>query len=233
MLCFVDYRISNEELSSLEKLNLTVIKIPKTPLVYPAIDGHVDIQLNIIERDTRTVIISKDLPQDFKDLLVQNNITFIESTNSLERKYPGNVFLNSLILKNYYIHNLKYSDPKIFPLIKDKKLINVNQGYTKCSVLPVNEKALITNDPGIYTKLSEYDFDILLLPYGDISLTGFEYGFIGGVGGMISKNEMAFFGSLDFYKYGQQVKDFLAKYNVSPIYLKNGELIDRGSLLVL
>ena len=50
---------------------------------------------------------------------------------------------------------------------------------------------------------------------------------------MISENEMAFFGSLDFYKYGQQVKDFLAKYNVSPIYLRNGELIDRGSLLVL
>ena len=233
MICFVDYRISNEELASLEKLNFTVIKIPKSTLVYPAIDGHVDIQLNILEQNSKTVIINKDLPQNFKDLLCQNNINFIESSKSLKKKYPGNVFLNSLILKNYYIHNLKYSDPNILPFIKNKEVINVNQGYTKCSVLPVNEKALITNDPGIYTKLSEYDFDILLLPYGDISLTGFEYGFIGGVGGMISENEMAFFGSLDFYKYGQQVKDFLAKYNVSPIYLRNGELIDRGSLLVL
>ena len=233
MICFVDYRISDEEINSLEKLNFKIIKVPKSNLVYPAIDGHTDIQINIIDKDSKTLIINKDLPQDFKDILSQNNINYFESNNTLTKKYPGNVFLNSLILGNYYIHNLQYSDPNILSLVKDKEHINVKQGYTKCSILPVNEKALITNDPGISSELSKYGFDILLLPFGDISLTGFDYGFIGGVGGMISKNEMAFFGNLNCYKYGQQVVDFLAKYNVSPIYLRDGKLIDRGSLLVL
>ena len=76
------------------------------------------------------------------------------------------------------------------------------------------------------------DFDILLLPFGDIELSGFNYGFIGGVGGMISDNSMAFFGSLDNYAFGNEIKKFLYKYDVKPIYLSNTKLIDRGSLLV-
>ena len=67
------------------------------------------------------------------------------------------------------IHNLNFTDKKILDYCKDKKTINVKQGYTKCSILPVKEKAIITNDKGIYDTLKNEDFDILLLPFGDIS----------------------------------------------------------------
>ncbi len=98
--------------------------------------------------------------------------------------------------------------------------------------MPIKEKVIITNDTGIYNTLKNEDFDILLLPFGDIELSGFNYGFIGGVGGMISDNSMAFFGSLDNYAFGNEIKKFLYKYDVKPIYLSNTKLIDRGSLLV-
>ena len=49
---------------------------------------------------------------------------------------------------------------------------------------------------------------------------------------MISDNSMAFFGSLDNYAFGNEIKKFLYKYDVKPIYLSNTKLIDRGSLLV-
>ena len=49
---------------------------------------------------------------------------------------------------------------------------------------------------------------------------------------MIDNNTMAFFGNLDKYKYGTEVKKFLKKHNVEPVYLHDGGLIDRGSLLV-
>ncbi|EOR19788.1 hypothetical protein A500_20195, partial [Clostridium sartagoforme AAU1] len=81
--------------------------------------------------------------------------------------------------------------------------------------------------------LINYDFDILLLPPGDIILEGLDYGFIGGSGGLISKDKMAFFGNLKSYMYGEKVLNFLNKYGVSPIYLKDGKLQDRGSLLIL
>ena len=75
--------------------------------------------------------------------------------------------------------------------------------------------------------------DVLLLPYGDIILEGFEYGFIGGVGGMISQDKLALFGDLNHYSYGKEVLKFLNDHNITPIYLKNGKLTDRGSLFVL
>ena len=230
MICFVDYRTTENEINSLKKLNYDVIKIPKDNNLYEAINGHTDIQLNILNK--HTLIVNKNINLSFKQLLETKNINFIESESTLSSKYPNNISLNAYITENYLVHNLKFTDKKILEYCKNKKSINVNQGYTKCSILPLREKAIITNDTGIYNTLKNENFDILLLPFGDIELSGFNYGFIGGVGGMISSDSMAFFGSLDNYAFGNEVKKFLYKYDIKPIYLNNTKLIDRGSLLV-
>ena len=230
MICFVDYRTTENEINSLKKLNYDVIKIPKDNNLYEAINGHTDIQLNILNKNI--IIINKNINLSFKELLKTKNINFIESNSTLSSKYPSNISLNAYITDNYLVHNLKFTDKKILDYCKNKKTINVNQGYTKCSILPLREKVIITNDTGIYNTLKNEGFDILLLPFGDIELSGFNYGFIGGVGGMISNDSMAFFGSLDNYAFGNEVKKFLYKYDIKPIYLSNTKLIDRGSLLV-
>ena len=180
MICFVDYRTTEEEINSLKNLNYDVIKIPKDNNLYEAINGHTDIQLNILNR--HTIIVNKNINLSFKELLKTKNINFIESDSTLSFKYPSNISLNAYITDNYLVHNLKFTDKKILDYCKNKKIIHVNQGYTKCSILPLREKAIITNDTGIYNKLNSENFDILLLPFGDIELSGFNYGFIGGVG---------------------------------------------------
>lgn len=233
MFCFVDYRISDFEKNNLEKLNLNVIKIPKCDSLYDAINGHVDIQVHILDKETKTILINKNMPYSFKKELLNLNINFIESYSSLKEKYPFNIGLNAFSFDNYFIHNLKYTDKNLLSFQEGKELINVKQGYTKCSCLPVSKNAFITNDKGLYKALSKYNFDILYLPPGDITLDGFDYGFIGGTGGLINDNTIAFFGHLDFYKYGDKVKEFLNKYNIKPLYLKNDKLSDRGSLFVI
>lgn len=234
MHCFIDYRVTKEELINLSKLNMNPILVPKCNDVYEAINGHPDIQLNVLQNNSvNDIIIQKNISESFKELLKSNNINYIVSKKSLTNKYPNNIILNSLILKNHFIHNLKYSDETLLSSQTSKIHINVSQGYTKCSILPVRENALITSDNGLYKSLKNYDFDILLLPFGDILLPSLNYGFIGGVGGMISSNQMAFFGDLDSYKWGDSIKKFLRKYDVSPVALRKGRLIDRGSLLIL
>lgn len=233
MIAFVDYRITTEEVTVLKKLNFDVIKVPQDKNLYSSIDGHVDIQVNILDRKNSKIIINKNLPNYFKKVLTQNNINYIEGTSTLLNAYPENIALNAYITENYIIHNLKYTDEQILDYCGDKNHINIKQGYAKCSILPLKENVIITNDPGINKVLSKYEFDILLLPYGDILLPGLDYGFIGGTGGMINEKTMAFFGSLDCYKYGNEVKDFLKKHGIIPIYLSHGKLNDRGSLLVL
>ncbi|MDR3595785.1 DUF6873 family GME fold protein [Clostridium sp.] len=234
MHCFIDYRSTKEELNNLLKLNINPILVPKCNSVYEAINGHPDIQLNLLKNSSlNKIIVQREISENFKDILIKNNINFIVSKNALSSKYPNDIILNSLILENHFIHTLKYSDENLLNSQASKIHINVPQGYTKCSILPVREKALITSDKGIFESLKSYDFDILLLPPGDILLPSLNYGFIGGAGGMISNNKMAFFGDLDSYNWGDQVEKFLFKYDVSPIALRKGKLIDRGSLLTL
>lgn len=234
MHCFVDYRITKEELLSLSKLDLKPILVPKCNYVYDAINGHPDIQLNVLKNDSfNKIIIQQNISEKFKEILKLNDINYIVSKNTLSNTYPNDIILNSLILENYFIHTLKYSDENLLNSQNSKIHIDVPQGYTKCSILPVREKALITSDKGIFNSLKNYDFDILLLPPGDILLPSLNYGFIGGVGGMVSNNKMAFFGDLDSYTWGDQIKKFLFKYDVLPIALRKGKLIDRGSLFTL
>ena len=61
--------------------------------------------------------------------------------------------------------------------------IHVKQGYTRCSLLPVDDRSFITSDAGIAKTLAEHDTDVLLIHPGHIHLPGFDYGFIGGTGG--------------------------------------------------
>ena len=233
MVAFIDYRTTTTEKNSLSKLNINFIEVPKNPILYDAIDGHVDIQLNIIDKKEKKIIIQKDIDDTFIEKLKLYDITYIKSFSSLAEKYPGNIMLNAAILDDDIIHNFKYTDKNLISSSDNKKFINVKQGYSKCSILPVRNKAIITNDKGIYDTLKTEGYDILLLPPGDILLPGLNYGFIGGVGGKISDNSLAFFGNLNKYKYGKEIKHFLNKYDITPVYLHEGKLIDRGSLLCL
>lgn len=233
MNCFIDYRTSLEEIKQLEKLNLVPIIVPKSNILYEAINGHVDIQLNIINKEERTIIVQKSISEDYIKTLEHNNIKYIFSQKELKNSYPDNIFLNALILKDYFVHNIKYTDENILKNMKNKKIINVKQGYTKCSVLPIRDNAIITSDKGIYNSLKLENIDVLLLPPGDILLPSLNYGFIGGTGGMINENTLALFGELSNYEYGDEVYKFLYKYDVKPVALRKGKLIDRGSLFVI
>jgi hypothetical protein len=234
MHCFVDYRVTSEELGNLLRLNINPILVPKSNEVYEAINGHPDIQLNLLKNNSSAqIIIQKNMDKTFIEVVKSNNIKYIISKNSLSNTYPHDIILNSFISGNYFIHNLKFSDENLLKSQNLKTKINVSQGYTKCSILPVRDNALITSDKGIFEALKDYDFDVLLLPPGDILLPSLNYGFIGGTGGMISNDRMAFFGDLDNYKWGDEIKNFLYKYDVSPVALRKGKLIDRGSLLTL
>lgn len=229
-ISFVDYRLTEKQMHLLLNEGLDIIKIPKSNNLYDAISGHPDIQLNII--NSKKIILAKNSNLSL-EILNKHHIEFEYSSKELEEKYPKNIFLNAVNLKNFFIHNLKFTDKNLLKHVSDKELINIKQGYSKCSIAIVNNNALITSDLGIYNALKKYPIDVLLIPAGDIVLPGLSYGFIGGTCGLISEDKMAFLGNLKNHSYGNDIKNFLFKHNVEPIYLDEGKLIDRGSILTL
>ncbi|EQB90191.1 hypothetical protein J2Z44_001745 [Clostridium punense] len=227
---FVDYRISKEEKYNLESLDCTVIVCPPSPLLYEAISGHPDILIHLI--NNKNVIVHKDIDLNFIQLLKNLNLEVQYSLNSLKEAYPYDIILNAVNLKDYFIHNLKFTDKNLLNNSSKKKLINVNQGYTKCSTAVIKDDAIITSDNSIYQALKSEPIDVLLLPAGDIILPGLNYGFIGGTCGSID-DKIVFYGTLEKYKYGDMVLDFLKKHQMTPFYLSDTPLIDRGSILFL
>ncbi len=225
----IDYRTTIQEISSLKKICCNIIKTKEHPILYNAINGHPDIQ--VFSPYTSKAIVHKDAQDDFINSLTSQKVDVILTQSSLDATYPKNILLNSVLLKDYYIGALKFIDKSIIPFIEDKICINVKQGYTKCSTAIVSNKALITSDKSIIKALAPYDIDVLEIPPGDIELPGLDYGFIGGTCGLISEGELAFFGSLEKFKYGNEILKFLIKHEVKPIYLSNSHLIDRGSIL--
>lgn len=109
----------------------------------------------------------------------------------LTRNYPGNIRYNAVCTGKYFIHNLQYTDPDLLAAAEAKAAadstiltkIHVKQGYTRCSLLPVDDRSFITSDAGIAKTLADHDTDVLLIHPGHIHLPGFDYGFIGGTGG--------------------------------------------------
>ncbi|MFT8315778.1 MAG: DUF6873 family GME fold protein [Clostridium sp.] len=224
----VDFRISETEKENLYKNGFEPIIVPPSNRLYNAVCGHPDMLLHII--DKKNIVVHSTMELSFINILKNLNYNVIKSHNSLKETYPYDIFLNALSTKDIFLHNLKYTDKNLISMIKDKKLLNVKQGYSKCSTALINNSAAITSDIKIHDMLTYNGMDVLLVPPGHIGLPGLNYGFIGGTCGIVEEGSIVFFGSLDNYLYGGMVLKFLIEQDVKPIFLSEGNLIDRGTL---
>lgn len=111
--------------------------------------------------------------------------------------------------------------------------ITVRQGYSKCSVCTVTERAIITDDAGIARTAEQLGFDVLEIEKGDIFLSGSHCGFIGGCCGKLSKDTVAFTGSLDCHRDGERIRAFLHAHGCTALELSPNRLRDIGGILPL
>ncbi len=159
----------------------------------------------------------------------------IEKGTVLTSPYPCNIAFNHVILGNTFLGNIAFTESRIITYCRDNqfRMLNVRQGYTKCSCAIVGENALITADSGIYQKCLENHIDVLRIDSGYINLYGYDYGFIGGCCGKLSRDILAFTGKLNTHKNRADIRSFLRNYGISVVELSNKPLFDIGSILPL
>jgi hypothetical protein len=113
----------------------------------------------------------------------------------------------------------------------ERKIIHVNQGYTKCSVCVVDERSIITSDFGIAAAARQNGLDVLTIRQGYIELPGFEFGFIGGSAWKLSEHALAFTGRLDDHPDKDRILDYLTARVIEPVFLTDGPIFDIGSAI--
>ncbi len=149
--------------------------------------------------------------------------------------YPRDVFFNAVSLGKILICCKRHIHPSVLEKanINGYRILDVNQGYTKCNICIVDNKSIITEDIGIAKKLSSFGFDVLLLEKHGVALSGYKYGFIGGASGKISEDKLAFFGDIKLHPEYDIIKHFLHTRGVEEVSLSRKPLYDYGSLLPL
>lgn len=234
MQVIIDERVDKNIEKYFLDLGYEIIKVKKSEGIYSEISSHTDI---FCVKINDTVISQVNT----FDCNLNNKYRFLTGDN-VGNSYPYCAKYNVCIVDNYAIHNLDITDNTVLNVLKEKgyKLINVKQGYSRCSILPLGNMACVTSDMGIYNVLVKNNFDVLYLDPSDLDIKLFdsygEYstmsGFIGGCSTVLN-DTVIFFGDLDKFKCKDKLLEFLNSKGFKVKDFKNMDIIDYGSCIFL
>jgi len=189
----------------------------------PRIASHADLQLCRLGcRDDAPVIRATDLERA-----------------AICGEYPRDIPFNVACTGKFFIHNLKYSNPRLLEAARGAgmTLIDVPQGYTKCSVVVVDENSIITYDRGIASACDSHNtntapaepLNVLLIEPGQVELPGYDTGFIGGASGRIG-NTIIFCGDITAHTDADAIIQFIKNRGLEIKYF-DFPLLDIGSII--
>ena len=228
----IDYRADRESIFTLAQMEYNIIKTTPVKSLYEAVSGHPDMQLHFLGNNT--VICAKEVYSYYKKKL-PDEYNLICGAQPLRDKYPYDILYNAAVIGDFVICNEKYTAKEIIEEYTriGKKILNVRQGYAKCSIAVVGDNAAITADEGIYKVLTKNNINTLKIETGSVRLKTLPYGFIGGCSGLLHKGLLAVNGNIDNHPQGDLIRDFCANNGTEILCLNKDDLYDIGSIIVI
>ena len=235
-MIIVDNRIRKIEMEFLNKLDRNILALPSINNVYEEISSHVDIYISKIKD---TLIIEKAMYDNIKEKVLDNDICIVRGNETVKNPYPNDILYNVCVIGNNAIHNFKYTDKKLLEIIDKKGLnkININQGYSNCSIAVIDDNSAIVSDKKIANILQKNGIDTLYIDEKlDIKLLDKKgnyskmSGFIGGAIARIENNVIVF-GDLNKIDKENKIRNFITSRNLNVIDFKGFDVIDYGGII--
>ncbi len=225
-------RLTVNAINLLSLMGLKTVSLDINSSLPPEIAHHTD--LSFFDCEDGNIFIANEAAS-IKNILTDSGYNVRIISERLGTSYFDCVRLNCVAIGNKLICNPKTVSKDILNCYKaeNAKIIAVKQGYTRCSVVPVTENALITDDESIYNACINNDIEALLISKGSVALPGYDYGFIGGTAGKLSKNIILFNGNLMRHADAAKIYEFLAAHSVYPISLCDTPLTDIGGIFTI
>lgn len=226
MKIIIDSRMREIEKEYLSRFGELIEILPQSS-VYDEISGHPDIffcKLN------NCLFRAPNLDMNIGEV----------GKDSVGLNYPGDIKYNVCQLGEFVIHNFKYTDDRVLDFIERSKLkkVQVNQGYSNCSISVVSDGACITSDSGIYEALKMKNIDVLLISEINIGLVdknGLKTnmsGFIGGASCVIG-NKFILFGDANHLENKNALVRFIERYGLELVDFMGFDIIDYGGIITL
>ncbi len=217
--------LSDRSYGSTLKLLKTSVLIPELPLIDGKTAYHADLSLCVLDD---TVVCAPSLYEKTGKI---KNFNLVKGESEPCEPYPNDILYNAAVIGKTVFCKTDKTDKKLLEVAEKNgySIINVKQGYARCSTLPVSDSSLITSDSGIYSAALNVGFDALLVTNEGVMLDGYPNGFIGGCGGLF-ENKLIFSGDISKHLDYERIKDFCGKYSVEVVYTAE-PLYDFGSIL--
>ncbi len=168
---------------------------------------------------------------------------FRGNADLLSPEYPKDVLYNAVVTEKFLICNTNTVSEDLASAAQahypDIVSIHVQQGYSKCSMVVVDERHFITEDEGIFRALQKYNktrpddspaAECLLVEPGHVDLPGYKRGFIGGASGRIV-DEIWFNGDIEAHPDWERIRDLIEGCGLSVRSFAGLPLMDIGSII--
>ena len=228
----VDHRMTDELQRKLLNYADRVLRLPPHLSLPKPVASHPDmLMFNLEDR----LFVSKEYYFSAKEQI--NRIASVAALDleltddSFSSEYPRDVAFNAFTLKNAVIGNMAYVSKAVKSHAEKikKELVNVNQGYAKCSTV-VLENAVISADKGICKAAELLGAEAFEISFGDVVLPGYEYGFLGGASGVYD-DTVFFCGDINLHRDGKKILDFCTLNRYKTVSLSDEPLYDVGTIL--
>ena len=235
MIALVDCRASTACISAIREHNFEPILIPPARCLQTGVSSHADMLLFIgfgrLFCHARYYEENKQLIDRIADLA---SLELTLSKEAWSADYPHDVLFNACLVGKSLICNKKTVSKLILDAAEEHNfnVINVPQGYTKCSVCVVSDNAVITSDNAIAKACTDANVKVLTVCEGHISLPPYEFGFIGGASGLCG-DKVYFCGSLNSHPDALSIIDFCRAYGKDTVSLGNHGLLDIGTMFFI
>lgn len=210
------------------ELSIKVVNITENQLLEAPVSKHADILANYVGKST--FLVDKHQVELCRFIEDNNGKSFI--IKKIQSPYPNDCLLNFADIGDYIICNKSIITKEIAEFLPYKPIIDVKQGYSKCSVCVCSRNTIITDDKSVYNAVLQCDnINSLLLEKGSVRINKYDYGFIGGCCGLIDKNLLLFNGDLTLHTDFDKIRKFLYDNDVNYIDIKGKPLTDIGSII--
>lgn len=225
MLIIVDKKIPQAAKQNLKKYG-QLLELETCGITYEAISGHPDI---FFTQTGRCVVVAANLPDHNLKILRNLNVEMETGQHCVEMSYPGSARYNALVTDNLLVHNTNITERKIIETASTRKIVHVNQGYTRCNLIFLSEHHAVTSDKNIQKTLLKMGIATLFFRPQGIELPGFDNGFFGGTCGMWGK-KLFLTGNPDYHPDGKDLRSFACIAGVEIVSLCNKPLFDGGGI---